>query len=243
MNKILSIISIIWISFSVSAQENLTSGNEDLLKLKEIKPNVYVHETYLQTETWGKVGCNGLIYIVRKEAIVFDTPTDSISTEELFKSFEKAGIAVKAIVINHFHNDCLGGLKEFHKRNIESYASFKTIEFTKRDGIEIPKNGFENKSKIKIGNKTIINYQPGAAHTQDNIVSYVPSQKVLFGGCMVKEVDAGKGWLGDADTIAWPNTIRKVKSKFKKAQIIVPGHGKTGGRELLDFTETLFSVK
>ena len=71
----------------------------------------------------------------------------------------------------------------------------------------------------------------------------IPSQKVLFGGCLVKELEASKGNLADADTLAWSNTIQNLKVKFPEAQIIVPGHGKFGDRSLLDYTEKLFELK
>ncbi|MBK6977402.1 MAG: subclass B1 metallo-beta-lactamase [Cytophagaceae bacterium] len=243
MRTILNFCILFSIHFLGNAQTKLVSGNEDLIKFSEIKPNVFVHETYLNTQTWGKVGCNGLVYINGKEAVIFDTPTDSISTEELFKSLDKAGIKVKAVVVNHFHNDCLGGLKEFHKRNIPSYASNKTLELAKKDNVEIPKNGFDKEAKIKIGKKTVINYHPGGAHTHDNIVSYIPSEKVMFGGCMVKEMEAGKGFLGDADVKAWPQTIEKVKAKFPNVEYVIPGHGQYGGKELFEYTIKLFSEK
>ncbi len=243
MKYTLTIFLALIFVFFAKAQTKLSSTNEDLVKFTEIKPNVFVHETYLNTQTWGKVGCNGLVYINGKEAVIFDTPTDSISTVELFKSLDKAGIKVKAVVVNHFHNDCLGGLKEFHAKNIPSYSSNKTIEFAKRDHLEVPKNGFDKEGKIKIGKKTIINFQPGAAHTHDNIVSYIPSEKVMFGGCMVKEMNAGKGFLGDADVKAWPQTIEKVKIKFPKVEYVIPGHGQYGGKELFEYTIKLFSEK
>lgn len=243
MKTILNFCILFLIHYLGTAQTKLVSTNEDLIKFTELKSNIYVHETYLQTQTWGKVGCNGLVYVVGKEAVIFDTPTDSVSSEELFRSLDKAGIKIKAVVVNHFHNDCLGGLKEFHKRGIKSYASNKTIELAKKDSVEVPKNGFQTESKLKIGKKTIINFQPGAAHTHDNIVSYIPSEKVMFGGCMVKEINAGKGFLGDADVKAWPSTIEKVKAKFPKVEYVIPGHGQYGGKELFEYTIQLFSEK
>ena len=60
---------------------------------------------------------------------------------------------------------------------------------------------------------------------------------------MAKEMNAGKGFLGDANEKEWSNTIRKVKSTFPGMENVIPGHGKVGGPELLDFTIELFEVK
>jgi metallo-beta-lactamase class B len=57
---------------------------------------------------------------------------------------------------------------------------------------------------------------------------------------MVKSMNASKGNLEDANVKEWSNTIRKIKSKYPAASLVVPGHGNAGGQELLDYTITLF---
>lgn len=220
----------------------LKSVNEELVKIEEIKPNVYLHISYLQTQTWGKVGCNGMIYVQNNKAIIFDTPTDDASAEVLYESLKKQKIKVVGVVVNHFHNDCLGGLKFFHQKGIKSYSSELTQTFTKKDTLEVPKIGFVKEQKIKLGKKTITNVYLGAAHTRDNIVSYLDDEKVMFGGCMVKEINAGKGFLGDADVTTWSSTIEKVKARFPNVTTIIPGHGAYGGQALFDYTIKMFNA-
>jgi metallo-beta-lactamase class B len=145
--------------------------------------------------------------------------------------------------VNHFHNDCLGGLEAFHKKGITSYASKKTIELAQKDSVTVPQISFNEKLSLRIGKKEIVNQYLGEAHTKDNIISFIPSENTMFGGCMVKEINAGKGFLGDANEKEWSNTIRNIKKAFPTAQFIVPGHGKPGGQELLDYTIGLFEVK
>lgn len=62
----------------------------------------------------------------------------------------------------------------------------------------------------------------------------------MFGGCLIKELDATKGFLGDANVSEWSNTVEKVKHQFPNVQIVIPGHGKIGGKDLLDYTIKLF---
>lgn len=31
----------------------------------------------------------------------------------------------------------------------------------------------------------------------------------MFGGCLIKELDAGKGYLGDANVADWSSTVEK----------------------------------
>jgi metallo-beta-lactamase class B len=68
-------------------------------------------------------------------------------------------------------------------------------------------------------------------------VAWIPSKKVLFAGCMVKSLNARNiGNIEDADLNAYPITLRKVKETFPDAKIVVPGHGRLGGLDLIDHT-------
>jgi metallo-beta-lactamase class B len=63
---------------------------------------------------------------------------------------------------------------------------------------------------------------------------------VLFGGCLIKECQATKGFIGDANLGEWSKTVEQVKRQFPKVQQVIPGHGKPGGPELLEYTISLF---
>jgi metallo-beta-lactamase class B len=73
-------------------------------------------------------------------------------------------------------------------------------------------------------------------------VGYFPSDNVLFGGCLIKEMQATKGFLGDANVKNWSATVRKVKHAFPSVKLVIPGHGQIGGQELLDYTIKLFKA-
>jgi metallo-beta-lactamase class B len=93
---------------------------------------------------------------------------------------------------------------------------------------------------LQAGGIKVTNQFLGEGHTKDNFVAYVPSDKVLFGGCMIKALDASNGYLGDANIAAWSAAIQKVKSTFPEIVIVIPGHGKVGGVDLLDYTAGMF---
>lgn len=60
---------------------------------------------------------------------------------------------------------------------------------------------------------------------------------------MIKELGAGLGYLGDANTTTWFETVGKVKSNLPDILIVIPGHGKIGDVELLDYTTRRFEGK
>jgi metallo-beta-lactamase class B len=86
----------------------------------------------------------------------------------------------------------------------------------------------------------VVNRYLGEAHSKDNIVTWVPKEKILFGGCMIKSLGASRGYLGDANLQQWSPTVEKVKKAFSNAAIVIPGHGSHGTTELLDYTIKMF---
>lgn len=216
--------------------------SNDLIVI-QITKNAFVHTSYKQTNDFGNVPCNGLIVTDDGEAIIFDTPTNDKSSLELIKWIkEKLQCKINAIVPTHFHDDCLGGLKAFDENNIPSYAYYKTIELAKENNYTIPKNGFTDSIILKMGNEHVIAKFFGEGHTKDNIVGYYPAECVLFGGCLIKELKANKGYLGDAIINQWSATVSKVKKNYLSVKLVVPGHGSFGNKELLDYTINLFKI-
>ncbi|RAJ00391.1 metallo-beta-lactamase class B [Chitinophaga skermanii] len=216
----------------------------DELIITQITPHTYQHTSYLQTDDFGNVPCNGLIVSNNKEAIIFDTPTNDKGTELLLKWLQDTQhFKVNAIIPTHFHSDCLGGLQAFHSHNIPSYANYKTIALAQERNFTVPQNSFTDSLALPVGKEHIVAKFFGEGHTRDNVVGYFPSEKVLFGGCLIKEIDAGKGFLGDANVAAWPGTVEKVKAAYPQVKVVVPGHGEYGNSKLLDFTIQLFSTK
>lgn len=246
MRHFLVLMSMISILYSCQRPEKPAEDIQmsgDII-FDSIAPNVWIHRSYLNTESFGKVECNGLIYKDDNDVIVIDTPVDDSTSQELINWVsQKLNAKIKALVTTHFHEDCVGGINVFHSNKIPSYAYYKTIEITKEKGITPPQTGFQQDLIIHLEENIIQCTYLGAGHTHDNIVVYLPNEKVLFGGCLIKEMNAGKGYLGDADTLEWSSTIQKVKAQFPEAQIIVPGHGQHGNRDLLDYTEKLFEKK
>ena len=234
--------ALLLLLFSCKTREEINGIESKNLRIERVAENTFIHTSYLKTEKYGDFPCNGMLVMSDGEAIIYDTPIDDGAANELISWVtDDLKCKITAVVSTHFHTDCLGGLNAFHEKGIPSYSSFKTIELATKDSLAtIPQNGFEDSLELNVGNKKIINEFLGEGHTTDNIIAYFPTDQVLFGGCLIKEVNAGKGNLADANTKAWPTTVNKIKSKYREANIIIPGHGKQGGPELLDYTIELF---
>ncbi|MGL4346575.1 MAG: hypothetical protein ACRCR9_00605 [Chitinophagaceae bacterium] len=47
------------------------------LVLTKLSNHVYIHTSFLQTQDFGNVPCNGMVVIDNNEVIIFDTPTNN----------------------------------------------------------------------------------------------------------------------------------------------------------------------
>lgn len=237
------LISIIGLT-NLTAQDTrpqVSQIGEDI-QLVRLTENTFIHRSYKVFDGYGRIGSNGLIYIVDSTCIVFDTPVTLKTTTYLLDYLQNTkGLEVKAVVVNHFHEDCVAGLDSVHARGIPSYGTKKTIELATLNDMTAPQQKMGKRKKFKVGGQKATTYYPGPAHTVDNIVAYIPAEKVLFGGCMLKSYGATTGNLNDADLVNWPKSAAKVKKKFSDAEIFIPGHGHHGGVELLDYTIDLFT--
>ncbi|OUR96059.1 subclass B1 metallo-beta-lactamase [Flavobacteriales bacterium 33_180_T64] len=223
--------------------DSLVVYQTDNLMIRRLSNHIYEHVSYLNTKDFGKVGCNGMLVVNEDKGILFDTPTDNQSSLELINFVtQELKSDIVAVIPTHFHEDCVGGIEAFEKQNIPMYATNQTIELLKKKGQNFSKpiNNFDNSLTLDIKGKKVFATYFGEGHTKDNIIGYFPENNTIFGGCLIKKVGAGKGNLEDANTNDWSETVRKIKLRYPEVEIVIPGHGKWGGIELLDYTIELF---
>ncbi|MEL6589950.1 MAG: subclass B1 metallo-beta-lactamase [Bacteroidota bacterium] len=241
MKKLFLLLTGLVLSSTLFGQtDSIVKIHEDLEVVK-LSANVWIHRSYTDFPPYGRFYSNGMIYLRKGKCVVFDTPMSEDATADLLRWIDAQGWQIKGIVVNHFHVDCLGGLELFHERGVPSYAMERTIELARADSVSVPRIGVKTTDKIRLRGRKIELYYPGEAHTEDNMVAWIPSEQVLFGGCMLKSVGAGKGNLNDANVEAWSQTIQNVKDRYPNIRWAIPGHGMYGGVELLDFTMELFA--
>jgi len=213
------------------------------IELIRLSDHTYVHVSYTEMPPWGRIASNGLVYTSGGEGVIFDTPTNDSLTKALMHWItDSLKVRVVAFVPNHWHDDCMGGLGYLHSIGIPSYAQEKTIAIAESKSLPIPQHAFVDSLTLHVGKEIVVCRYCGAAHTVDNIVSWIPSEGVLFGGCMVKDLRSETlGNTADADLAAWPLTIGRVLAAYSTARIVVPGHGAVGGTDLLMHTQVLLT--
>lgn len=215
--------------------------NEDL-EIFRLAPNCFLYTAWADMGQWGRVGSNGLVIVRDGKAFLIDSPSNESQMVELAWWFDK-NIDVKFVSFapGHWHDDCVGGMAWLNRNGVKTYANRLTNQLLASKGLEQAKESFSDSLKLSVGNTDIELYYLGGGHSTDNIVAWIPSQKILFGGCMIKDMNAESiGNISDAAPLdEWLQTIKRIDEKFDDVKYIIPGHGKYGGKELLKHTKEI----
>lgn len=210
------------------------------LELTKIAPQVYVHTSYKQVG--GVVyPSHGLVVSTKEGAVLVDTGWGNEPTEELL-AWVKTNLRqpVKACLPTHWHDDKMGGIAAVQAQGIPVVTSKLTAMLAAQHGKGTPNVTFASDTTFTVGGQRFEVYFPGGGHTADNVVVYLPKQKLLFGGCLVKDLQAKNlGNVADADITNWPKAIVRLQQRYQKARMVVPSHGPWGNRTLLAHTLNL----
>ena len=227
------------------------------LKIREIRPDLFI---VIHAYPWP---ANSLIAVMDNgDILIVDTPYSPKAMEDelnwITKKFGKRNIQA---INTHFHVDRLGGNEALVKANIPIYGSdltlneisnkgqrsiLQTASWVKDENLRnyylnfkyfAPTKIFDAKNGLTLkygGEKAIVKYY-GAGHSVDNLVVYLPEKKVLFAGCMIiAKENESIGNTSDGDIFEWKNTISKINTN--NIDLVIPGHGETGGIDLISHT-------
>lgn len=240
MKKLFCTLFFLSIFFNLFSQEEKIKITDDI-ELIKLSDDVYLHRSYFQTTNFGKVGANGLILIEDEKGLLIDTPWNNEQTEILYNWVrDSLNTQIESIIATHWHDDCIGGLNFLKSKGVKSYANQMTIDIARSKNLPISQQGFSDSLYIQFEGLPVNCFYFGAGHSSDNILVFLPTENILFGGCCIKDMSANDlGNLEDADTEMWPHTIEKIKNRFPNVLMIIPGHGEVGGKELIQHTANL----
>jgi metallo-beta-lactamase class B len=237
LSGFLTILMISIVGFGQTFENEILNVSNDL-RLIKLTDNSFIHESFFTSEKFGRFGSNGMILIDNGKAFLFDTPmTDSVTIQLLDFIEDSLRLEIVGFIANDWHSDSMEGLDLIIKKGIKSYSNEMTRKINSEKGLPIPEVGFIDSLTIQFGDYELICRYHGAAHTFDNIVVWIPKEKILFADCMIKETRARNlGFTGDGDLNSYPSTLKKVRDLYSDAKYVIPGHGRVGGIELIDHT-------
>lgn len=239
---------VVWVSLSAlscasrATQTPHTVATATPVTLRPLTDGVWLHTSVRHVDGMGTVPSHGLVIESREGLLLIDTAWGLDATRELLSQVRaRFGRLPSAVIVTHAHDDRVGGLPALREEHIPAYATAATAAIVASHN----EGAFDGALSSPIDRRTLAGtevgvFYPGAAHTPDNIVVWIPSRSVLFGGCMIRPAGArALGNLADADVSAWPESARRVVERYGSARVVVPSHGEPGDATLLTHTEEL----
>lgn len=214
------------------------------VELRRLRPGVWIHTSHYVFPDGSVIPANGLVVKEGSSLVLIDTAWGEMLTAELLDEIQKQiNLPVRRAIVTHSHADRIAGADLLRERGIPVFAHPLTCRRAAAVAIAMPSDSLGGLRKPGdaefVGSVEV--FYPGPAHSPDNIVVWIPSARVLFGGCAVKAMDWNLGNLADADTRAWPDAMHRIMERYRQAEVVVPGHGDEGGRELLTHTLELLT--
>lgn len=207
------------------------------LQIRAIAKDAYVFTTW-QDIDGGPYPANGLYVVTKAGVVMIDCPWDPTQFQPLLDSIQRRHKQkVLMCLATHWHDDRTRGLEFYRKQGIKTYTTLMTDVLSDKNNKPRAEFLMTRDTSFHIGGTSFTVFYPGVGHTPDNVVVWFGAQKILYGGCFIKSMEAtDMGNLANADIHGWSRSIQNTRTRFGKARYVVPGHQAWGGDALLDHT-------
>lgn len=207
------------------------------LKIEPVSKDVYLYTTY-NLYNGSRISANALYVVTDAGVVLIDSPWDSTQFQPLLDTImARYNKKVVLCIATHFHADRTGGLDYYSRQGIRTYTTKMTDELSTTRGMKRARFLVSKDTVFKVGQYEFQTFYPGPGHAPDNIVIWLKSQELLYGGCLIKSTaDKTLGNLGDANVKEYANSVQKVKEKYSSAKLIIPGHNDWHDKESLNHT-------
>ncbi len=216
---------ILTIAFTFTLTRIFGQAEEAKLKISHLTGDFYIYTTY-NTYEESQVPANGMYLVTNNGVVMFDTPWDTTQFQPLLDSIKlKHNKSVVICFATHWHSDKTAGLEYYRQQGVKTYTTVLTDELSKRNNKKRAEFLMAKDTVFTVGQFSFETYYPGEGHTADNIIIWFKKEKILYGGCLVKGVDAENlGYLGDANVTEYASTLKKVQKKCRKPTFIIIAH-------------------
>jgi glyoxylase-like metal-dependent hydrolase (beta-lactamase superfamily II) len=186
---------------------------------------------------------NAGFVVTPKGVVVIDALGSPVLAQKLIQEIRNVTKQkIVAVVLTHYHADHVYGLQEFKRLGATIYAQRDGLNYlaseTAKQRLIASRIDFapwvnentrlvaadvwiDQSKTMMVGGVEFILNRVGPAHAHEDLIVYVPSEKVLFAGDLVFR---GRiPFVGNADSRGWVNALNEIQ-KLNPA-IVVPGHG------------------
>ena len=237
-------LSVFLCTLIPGARAGQPTGNQ-AVELRQLADGVWLHTSYYIYSGGVVFPSNGLVVREGSNLTLIDTAWGEIATLELLDSIARTiDLPVTRAIVTHAHGDRLAGADVLRRAGVPVFASPVTQRIALDYGMPVPDYtlGDLGSPGASISSGALEVLYPGHAHSIDNLVIWLPTSRILFGGCAVRSLGAtSTGNIAQADIDSWKMVIQTLQQRFPSIQLVVPGHGKPGGPELLVHTAELLN--
>ena len=186
---------------------------------------------------------NAGFVITPKGVVVVDALGSPALAKKLIAEIKKlTSQKVVAVIVTHYHADHVYGLQEFKNVGAKIYAQGEGRNYisseTARQRLIASRTDFapwvnasthlmsadvwiDQSFTLTVGGVEFKIRRVGPAHAPEDLIIYVPSEKVLFAGDLVFR---GRiPFVGNADSKGWLQALNEIESL--NPSIVIPGHG------------------
>lgn len=216
------------------------------VEFSSVSSGVWLHTSYRTLTGSGPFPSHGLIVVDEGGVVLVDTAWTDDETQIVLDWIAASfGVPVRYAIVTHAHDDKMGGVEALLRSSVPVYAHpmSNTLaparNLTPADNdILFDENGFAaNLPDVGVDLEVFF---PGPGHTYDNIVVYLPNDRVFFGGCLIRPTAFSTlGNTNHAAIARWASSAHAAGEAFPDAEIVIPSHGAPGDRELFQHTTRL----
>ena len=223
------------------------SKSQDLIQLRPIQvaPHTYFVQGFPEMGSSANQNfiSNAGFVVTPGGVVVVDALGSPILAQKLIAEIKKiTPQKIVAIIVSHYHADHVYGLQEFKKIGAKIYAQGDGRNYlsseTAKQRLIASRIDFapwvnantqlvfadvwvDQKTKLTIGGVDFFVSRVGPAHAPEDLMVFVPSEKVLFAGDLVFR---GRiPFVGNADSKGWLMALDEIEKL--NPNIVIPGHG------------------
>ncbi len=207
------------------------------LIITHLSGDFYIYQTY-NTYKGSRISANAMYLVTDKGVVLFDTPWDTTQFQPLIDSIQaRHQQKVVICIATHSHEDRTGGLGFLNQKGVKTYTTTHTDKISKENGRQSARYLIKNDTSFEVGKYRFQTYYAGQGHTPDNVVVWFEKERILYGGCLIKSIEAKDlGNLADANVKEWAFTLRRIQTKCLHPQFIITGHDDWTSKQSINHT-------
>ncbi len=249
---------ILTVRAQTSSTPQISADGTIQVKAIQVAPNTYFVQGV--PEMGSKKNQNFIsnagFVVTPKGVVVIDALGSPVLAQKLIQEIRKiTKQKIVAVVLTHYHADHVYGLQEFKRLGATIYAQREGINYLASETAKqrliasrvdfapwvnentqlVPADVWIDQSKtITVGGVEFRISRVGPAHAPEDLIVFIPSEKVLFAGDLVFR---GRiPFVGNADSRGWMSALDEIQKL--NPRIVVPGHGSYSTNPVADISFT-----